>query len=301
MSGTGAVSGTGTGAGAGVHRRLRSLLFAPANKPDVVAKLPRSGPDGVVLDLEDAVAPAAKAEARALAAELATRLAAEHPELQVFVRVNAVATDWFADDVRHALGEGLAGVVVPKVESDDQLAAVAGALAAAGHRDLGVLAGIESAAGVARAGELLKPPVAWAYFGAEDFVADMGGVRTPGNLEVLYARSQVALAARLAGVHALDQVVAAYGDDARFTADAGEGRALGYRGKLCIHPAQVPLANAAFSPSPAEIDHARRLLAAYDAAAAGGHAAVAFDGQMVDEPMARRARALLADAWKPSG
>jgi citrate lyase subunit beta/citryl-CoA lyase len=131
--------------------------------------------------------------------------------------------------------------------------------------------------------------VAVAYFGAEDFITDMGGVRTAGSREVLYARSRFVLAARLAGVHALDQVVASYDDEATFVADAEDGRALGFRGRLCIHPNQVEWANRVFSPSAEELDRARRLLAAYDAAAASGHAVVVFDGQMVDEPMARRA------------
>ena len=273
--------------------RLRSLLFAPASRPDVVAKLPRSSPDGVVLDLEDAVAPSGKADARVVAREMGERLASEHPELAVFVRVNSVVTDWFADDIRVAVGPELAGIVVPKLESAAQVGTVAAALDGAGCAGLAVLAGIETAAGVARCGELLIPPVTTAYFGAEDYTADMGGVRTAGNLEVLYARSRVVLAARLAGVHALDQVVTSFDDEAAFVGDAEEGRALGYGGKLCIHPDQVTWANRVFSPSPEQLEHARRLLAAYEAAAGQGDAVIVLDGQMVDEPMARRARALL--------
>jgi citrate lyase subunit beta/citryl-CoA lyase len=135
--------------------------------------------------------------------------------------------------------------------------------------------------------------VRWCYFGAEDFVADMGGVRTPGNTEVLYARSRVALAARLGAVHALDQIVADFRDDARYLTEAHEARALGYGGKLCIHPAQVSLAHQAFTPSSDEVDRASRLLAAYEDAAARGEATIDFEGEMVDEPMARRARSVL--------
>jgi citrate lyase subunit beta/citryl-CoA lyase len=135
-----------------------------------------------------------------------------------------------------------------------------------------------------------------AYFGAEDFIADMGGVRTRESREVLYGRSQVALAARLAGVPALDQVVTDFKDDAFFRSECADARALGYRGKLCIHPQQVALANAAFVPSPEEVDHARRLLRAYEKASAEGVAAIDFEGQMVDEPLASRARQILAAA-----
>jgi len=274
--------------------RLRSVLFAPASRPELIEKLPRRGPDGVVIDLEDAVPDAAKVEARGHARHGGERLAQEHPELAVYVRINPVQSEWFAGDVRDGVAPTIHGVVVPKVESPDQLATVADALDSANLAHLHVMAGIETAAGVDRVSALLGPPVSVAYFGAEDFVADMGGVRTESNVEVLYARSRVALAARLAGVHPLDQIVSALDDEERFLADSREGRAIGYRGKLCIHPAQVPLANRVFSPSSDEVDHARRLLAAHEAARARGEAALAFEGQMVDEPMVRRARDVLA-------
>jgi len=248
----------------------------------------------VVIDLEDAVPPDGKVEARRHAREVGEQLANEHPSLAVYVRVNAVPSAWFEEDVALALTSSLAGVVVPKLESTAQLDAVADALASRGLGGLHVVAGIETAAGVARADEVMGDPIAVAYFGAEDFVADMGGVRTESNTEVLYARSQVALAARLAGVHALDQIVPSFSDEERFVRDAREGAAIGYRGKLCIHPSQVPLANQVFSPSADEVDHARRLLDAYERAHAAGEAAVAFEGQMVDEPMARRARDVIA-------
>ena len=279
--------------------RLRSLLTVPANRADLVGKAPRSAPDAVFLDLEDGVPPDAKVGARADARVAAVGLRDAAPAMQVFVRVNALDTPWFEGDMAEALDPGLTGVVVPKVESVDDVAAIVEALALADRAGLGILVGIESAAGVARADDILQAPVRWCYFGAEDFVADMGGVRTTSNQEVLYARSRVALAARLGGVHAVDQIVADFRDDNRYIHEAEEGRALGYRGKLCIHPAQVPLAHEVFTPSPAAVDHARRLLAAYEEAATRGEATIAFDGEMVDEPMARRARAVLAAADEP--
>jgi citrate lyase subunit beta/citryl-CoA lyase len=274
--------------------QLRSLLFAPASRPDVLAKLPRSNPDGAVIDLEDAVPAGGKPDARVHARRMGPELANAHPELAVYVRVNAVATEWFADDIVQACTPELAGVVVPKLESAEHVRRVGEALAAAGLDHLGVLAGLETALGVEAAREILVPPVVACYFGAEDFVADIGGVRTESNTEVLYARSRVALAARLAGVLAIDQVVTVFGDDARFVEDAAQGRALGYRGKLCIHPAQVELANRAFSPTLDEVERARRLLDAFEAAVARGEAAIDFEGQMVDEPLARHARSIVA-------
>jgi citrate lyase subunit beta/citryl-CoA lyase len=253
-----------------------------------------------VLDLEDAVPAEGKADARVHARELGAQLAVDHPDIAVFVRVNAVPTEWFGDDLAHAVTPGHGGIVVPKIESPEQLDAIAVRLARHDCAHLHVLAGIETVLGVERVAELLRPPVTTAYFGAEDYVADLGGVRTEDNTEVLYARSRVALAARIAGVHALDQVVTGFDDDERFLTDAAQGRALGYRGKLCIHPAQVPLANRAFSPSPEEIERARRLLAAYDEASARGVSAIAFEGQMVDEPLARQARAVLTSADDPT-
>jgi citrate lyase subunit beta/citryl-CoA lyase len=276
--------------------RLRSLLFAPANREDLVAKLPRSGPDGVILDLEDAVAPEAKADARRSVRSGALRLHEEHPELNLFVRVNAVHSEWFAADVEAVAGLPITGVVVPKIETRLHVELVDGALRRSGSANLAVMAGIESAAGIANAEEILVPPVALVYFGAEDFVADMGGLRTPENLEVLYARSRVVLAARVHGVVAVDQAVTAVSDEERFVADALQGQALGYRGKLCIHPAQVTWTHRVFSPSPDAVERARRLLRAYEEAIATGVTAIAFEGEMVDEPVARQARMVLAMA-----
>lgn len=273
--------------------RLRSLLTVPASRPDLVAKAPRAKPDGVFLDLEDGVPPGAKESARAQAAAGARALLDAEPGLAVFVRVNAPSTPWFAGDLDALLPE-LSGVVVPKLESRGDVEAVAAALERVGS--LPILAGIESAQGVAACEAILDDPVRWCYFGAEDFVADMGGVRTANNLEVAYARARVALAARLGEVHAIDQIVADFRDDARFLSEAREARALGYRGKLCIHPAQVALAHEAFTPSAEEVDRAARLVAAYEAAAARGEATLDFEGEMVDEPMARRARAVLEAA-----
>ncbi len=274
---------------------LRSLLFAPAVRPEMVAKLPGTGADGVVIDCEDATPPGAKAEGRDNARRLAPEIASRGPA--VFVRVNAVASPWFEEDLRDGLCPELAGIVVPKLDRLDQLDTVERRLAEVGAADLPVLAGLETALGVADARALLAHPrVTAAYFGAEDFVADVGGVRTPGNQEVLYARSRVALAGRLAGVPVLDQVVTDFRNDEAFEREVREARALGYQGKLCIHPRQVALANAGFVPSAEEVEHARRLLEAYRRASDAGLAAIEFEGQMVDEPLASRARQVLAAA-----
>jgi citrate lyase subunit beta/citryl-CoA lyase len=130
-------------------------------------------------------------------------------------------------------------------------------------------------------------------FGAEDFITSIGGRRTPEGLEVLYARSRVVLAAGLCGLQALDQVFTAIRDDAAFRRDAEAGRQLGYGGKLCITPRQVEMSNEVFSPSAEEIDRSRRLVHAYEAAQLDGRGVIEFEGSMVDEPLLKRARAVL--------
>jgi len=280
--------------------RARSLLFAPAVRPDFIGKLPSRGADLVVIDCEDATPANAKAAARATARASAPGLVVAG--CQVSVRVNSPATEWFEDDVVEALGPGLASVVVPKIESVTMLDRVADRLDDAGLHDLGVMVGVETALGVADARELLAHPrVVGAYFGAEDLVADMGGVRTSSNDEVSWARSWVAVAARLAGVPVLDMVVADFRDDDRFEREASQARALGYAGKMCVHPGQVALANRAFVPSAADVERARRLLAAYEAASDRGVAAIDFEGQMVDEPLAAQARRVLSLADPDAG
>ncbi len=272
-------------------RRLRSLLFAPAVRPDLLRKMPRTGADAIVIDLEDATPPNAKAEGRANLNEVAPELI---NQIAVYVRVNDDSTEWHDDDL-DAIPPGLRGIVVPKIETVGALDALQARLADRGLDDLVLIGGIETALGVADARPLLAHPVVdVAYFGAEDFVADMGGVRTPHNAEVQYARSQVALAGRLAEKLVIDQIVADFRDDDRCDRECREARALGYGGKLCIHPAQVAIAHAAFTPSEEEVDRARRMLAAYEEATAGGVASIAFEGQMVDEPVAVQARRILS-------
>jgi citrate lyase subunit beta/citryl-CoA lyase len=253
--------------------RWRSPLFVPGDRPDLADKAQRYSPDAVILDLEDAVPADGKPAARSNVADAAARL----PEdLDIWIRVNAPGTEWFADDLA-SLPPGIAGIVVPKWEAPLGLT-------------LPVIAGLEGAVGVADARTILQGSVVGCYFGAEDYIADLGGVRTPTNAEVLFARSAVVLAARVAGIHALDMVTLDFSDEGRFRTEASEARALGYAGKLCIHPKQVALANEAFAPSPEEVDRARRLLAAFERN--GGHV-FTFEGQMVDEVIAAQARAVL--------
>lgn len=265
----------------------------------MIAKVGLAAPDGIVIDLEDAVSTGAKESARVMAMDVLADLTVPGGTL-ILVRINVAGSPWHADDVVAAARSRAGGVVLPKTERAAQLGQLRNSLDTAGRPDAVIVAGIETAAGVADARPLLAEAAATgtvaAYFGAEDYIADVGGRRTAGGSEVLYARSHVALAARLAAVPALDQVVVAVHDDSAFLSDAGQGMSLGYQGKLCIHPAQVPLAHRVFAPSEDEIADARAVLDAV--AAADGAGVVLVAGQMVDEVHLRMARAVLARAGR---
>jgi citrate lyase subunit beta / citryl-CoA lyase len=287
-----------------VLTRARSMLFMPAARADMIAKIPRLAPDVAVADLEDAVPADGKAAARRTAVAAISALGAAPCDgaaldragpSTVLLRVNPVGSPWFADDVAAAAGSGAAGIVVPKLATQHDVHEIRQALARHSWADAVIVAGIETALGVADARALLASGLSGAYFGAEDYIADIGGRRSPGGEEVLYARSAVCLAAHLAGIPAVDQAVVDLADDEHFLADARRGQSIGYQGKICIHPRQVGLAHRAFSPAPDELDHARAVIAAAEAGAA------VVDGQMVDEVHVRMARAILARAPEPAG
>jgi citrate lyase subunit beta/citryl-CoA lyase len=268
---------------------VRSMLFMPGGNAEMIAKIPRFAPDVAVVDLEDAVPPEAKETARAVAAQAIDALGSSVPTT-VLVRVNPTETPWFEDDVAAAAGCAAAGIVVPKLGSVAQLEQVHAELTRWSWSSAVLVGGIEDALGVADARAIAASGLSAVYFGAEDFIADLGGRRTPEGNEALYARSQVCLAARLAGVPAVDQAVLAIKDDDRFLRDAAAAAALGYRGKICIHPRQVELAHRAFTPSEDEVAHARAVLEA------AGSGVGVVDGQMVDDVHVRMARDVIGRA-----
>jgi citrate lyase subunit beta/citryl-CoA lyase len=148
---------------------------------------------------------------------------------------------------------------------------------------------------VERATEICAHPrVVATYFGAEDYTADIGGRRTPSNHEVHFARSQVAIAGRLGGVPVIDQAVTNISDLARFRREAEEAVDMGFRGKICVHPDQVPIANEVFTPSPQAVERARRLIETYERAAAAGSAVAHYEGEMVNAPLVSMAAQILA-------
>lgn len=269
------------------------MLFGPAQRTDFVAKFVASGVDMGVLDLEDATPESGKEAARQAIIE-AVPGDEELGSMLLFVRINALGTSHFAADIAAAAAAKVSGIIAPKLETNREVDDVRREMTNAGLGDALLCAGIESVAGVYQAVEVAGAGVDLLYFGAEDFITDIGGVRTESNTEVLYARSRVAMAARLAGVPALDQVVVDFGDDERFNRESFDARSIGYHGKLCIHPGQVALANAAFTPSNDELAWARGVVDAAEVAEAEGLGVVSYNGTMVDAPIVTRARQLLS-------
>lgn len=263
----------------------RSYLFVPGDRPERFGKACASGAHAVIVDLEDAVAPERKSQARAaLAAWL-------HPDHPVIVRVNAADTEWFGEDCALAGRPGVSGILLPKAERSCDIDAVRAAGAPA------VLPLIETAIGFEQARTLAQTPgVERLVFGSIDFQLDLG---IPGEDDELLAfRSGLVLASRLAGVAApVDGVTTAIDDPTRLAADAARARRLGFGGKLCIHPRQVPSVNAEFAPSLDDVRWATRIL---EAAGGAAGAAVAVDGKMVDRPVLLRARNILREAGGPA-
>jgi len=262
----------------------RSYLFVPGNRPERFEKAWQSGADAVILDLEDAVQSAHKDLARqAVAAWL-------EPERPVYVRINGTGTPWFERDLEVAGIPGILGVVLPKAEHPEQVAQVAGLLAGEAR----VLPLLETALGVWNARALAQVPrVERLAFGSVDFQLDTG--ITGDQEELLYARSRLVLASRVASIlPPVDSVTMALDDMTRLREDVARARRLGFGGKLCIHPRQVETINRGFAPAEAERAWARRVLEAVEATEATGAGALRLDGELIDRPVIERARSILA-------
>ncbi len=259
-------------------RGLLAPLFVPADRPERFAKAAASGADAIIVDLEDAVAAGAKAGARA---ELADAIPAGKP---VVMRVNAADTPWHDDDVSFVARHPGLGLMLPKAEDPAIVARLAARIGPG--RTFVML--VESALGIHRAAEIARVPgVTQMAFGPADFCNDIGCDHDSDAL--LLARSSLVLASRIGDLAApLDGPCFDFRDPAPTAAEARHARALGFGGKLSIHPAQVAWVRAAFRPTGAEAEWARKVLAA---GPAGG--ATAVDGIMVDAPVLARARRIL--------
>lgn len=280
---------------------FRSFLFAPANHPRRREKAFTLGADAVILDLEDACAIPEKAASRPLVVEA---MRAKRDCLG-YVRVNALSTPFAQDDIVETVRQGLDGVVLPKVESAANIA-TADELIARMEREHGLAARaidllpiIESAAGMVNLREIVRASarVKRVAFGAADYTNDLSLTWTRDELELLPHRAQVVLESRAAGLESpIDTVWADVKDAEGFALSARRARALGFQGKLCIHPDQVEVVNRAFTPSEAEVARATRIVEAFAEAEAGGSSAIQLDGQFIDYPIMYAARRVLETA-----
>jgi len=264
----------------------RSFLFAPGSDARKLSKALGSGADAVVADLEDAVLPDEKARARSLVVDA---MGGGGDSLRL-VRVNAVGTPWFDDDISSLSALDLDGIVLPKATPE----------AAARTTQLGlpVVAIVETADGLRRAHALASTSgVETLILGAVDLGLELGLEPRPDGLELLHARSTLVVDSAAAGIRPpVDQVWVDTRDLDGLGRDCLFARSLGFRGKACIHPAQVEVVNEAFTPSQDEVTRAQAVVAAYERAVEEGRGAVALDGEMIDLPVVERARRVLANA-----
>ncbi|HWP29083.1 MAG TPA: CoA ester lyase [Chloroflexota bacterium] len=283
---------------------MRSAMFVPGHRQRFIDKALGGLPaDVFLLDLEDGVPPAEKPTGRALLAEALGRPRGASPTLR-YVRVNAIGSAWLEADLEAVVRPGLDGLCLPKVDYPEQVQQV-DALVAARERAAGLPAGsiryivaIESPRGLLNAAAIgaASPRVAALMFGAEDFGRELGlPTRREGEASrLLYARSALVVAAAAANVQVIDGVWPDIQDTAGLAADCQLARQLGFTGKSLIHPGQLDIINAAFSPTPEEVDYAQRVVQAFEAAMARGEGSIAFGGQLIDLPIVERARRTLA-------
>lgn len=279
---------------------LRSMIFTPGHRRDLIEKAIRSGSDAVIVDLEDAVALDQKPLAREQLADL------PRSAVPIFVRTNAVETGLLWDDVLAAGKAGVAGLVIAKAQDPEVIRQIDGALnvleIAFGHSGIGIIPLIESGLGVRNTYDMAmaSPRVECVMFGGGeqgDLVADLGCEWTPDGTGLMHARSEVLLASRAAGIpHPFEAVFMDFRNLDALRAECELARRLGYVGKVAIHPAQVAVINDVFTPGAEEVAHHRKVLEAFEQAEAEGRAAIAVDGRMVDYAVARVAKVVIARA-----
>ncbi|MFQ5860543.1 MAG: HpcH/HpaI aldolase/citrate lyase family protein [Dehalococcoidia bacterium] len=283
---------------------LRSLLFVPAIHPQRMEKAPQYGPDALILDLEDTVPAAEKVPAR----ENVARYLQGGPSLPIYVRIDGEGTPFMEDDVRAVVWPGLAGLVLPKVETTDFVQEV-DRLVSDLEAERGLPAGsvefvlfIETALGVLHCYDLAKASprvVATTVAGADDgdLVRDLECTWTLEGTELLYARSKILLDSRAAGIaYILEGVFADLQDDEGLEQETQRSKRLGYTGRPAIHPRQVPIINRVFTPTEEEVQYYRGLLEAFAAAEKAGQGVLQFQGKMIDYAMVKRAERILERA-----
>ncbi|KZN23825.1 citryl-CoA lyase [Haladaptatus sp. R4] len=276
----------------------RSVMFTPGDRPEMMRKAPGAGADVIVFDLEDAVSPDRKDEAREAVRDVLTDPAFD-PDCEVCVRVNP--TGIAADDDLRGIADGadaIDSVMLPKTESGDDTETLVRLLHEHDCR-VPILALVETASGVLNAAEIAAvDETAALVFGAEDLSADIGATRTNEGTEVLYAREHVVIAASANGVDAIDTVYTDFGDTEGLSEETEFAIRLGYDGKMAIHPAQVAPINEAFTPDPERVEWAEAVLTAKADADEDGRGVFRVDGEMIDAPLIAQAERIVeyADA-----
>lgn len=280
-----------------MSEHLRSLLFVPGNNPAKLQAAGYLGADAVILDLEDAVAPTEKDSARRLVRHALQNLTFGFSTS--IVRVNGLDTVFGEDDLRAIAQTRASAVLLPKatperIKRADELLA---------DTPIQLIALLESAIGVELAFQVATASLRMRalFFGAEDYTADMGVPRTKEGQEVAFARARVALAARAAGIEAIDTPFTDTDDVDGFRRDVETGRQLGFTGKALISPRHIMPLHYLFKPSPQEVNYAKRVLAASAQAFAQGIGVFSLDGKMIDAPIINRAQRIMALAARYGG
>jgi citrate lyase subunit beta/citryl-CoA lyase len=293
----------------GKARRRRSRLYIPGNQPDLMPNAGLFGSDSLVLDLEDSVAPSSKAEALILLRRALESHRSFFQSAEIIVRINPLSGSQGRNDLDELAACLPDAILLPKCEDSGSVAELSvlldGFEAASGMRpgNTLILPLVETARGVLASASIAAASsrVTALCFGAEDFTRDIGARRTAAGSETAYARAAIVVAARAAGVQALDSVYSDTEDDTGFAAYCAASRAMGFDGVGLVHPRQVAAAHAAFTPDLSEVAEARRVVAALKEAKAHGLGVASLDGRMVDAPVAERARRIVALAELDSG
>ena len=277
---------------------LRSILFAPANDAKKISKAMTCGADAITLDLEDAVAYSQKEAAR----ETLKSVLSHPPTTKLFVRINSAGSKYILDDLEAVIGLPVDGLMLAKAESAGEVMKVDWLLDLLEDRKgitpgkTGIIPFIESAGGILRSTEIAActPRIKALAFGGVDFSQEQG-LRYPSESDgMLIARGQLVLASRSAGIAPpLDTVFPDIKNISKLEYETEIARKIGFQGKLVIHPAQVEPVNRIFSPTPEEIEYARKVVDAFDEAEGSGTAVIQLEGKMVEYPIYRRAKDLL--------
>lgn len=279
---------------------FRSLLFVPGNREDMLSKAGTLPADALVPDLEDSVPLKEKERAREILGQVVKTLAQRGQA--VIPRINALDTGLAGDDLAAVVCAEVYGISVGKVESPwdiGQLSSLLETLEIKAGLPVGhtrIIPWLEGAKAVMLAYEIARasPRIVGVAFGAEDFTNDMGIQRTEEGEEVVFPRASVAVAAHAAEVLGFDTPYVNFRDPEGLQRDVQVALRLGFKGKFAIHPSQLETINSMFSPSPEEVEYARRVVEAFEEAEARGSGATSLDGKMIDVPIVKRARNLLA-------